>query len=467
MSLTPSHAEQEVLADTLRRDGSSITARQLFAALAPALLFAAIQAALLVRGLTTPVHFWPVAACLLVLFAAEYVRIDLPFGYTVPTQLGLVPLWFAAPPALVPLLVMLVIAAHELIDVIRGQLRASRLVTVPANAAPLIAPAAIFVAAGIAPRSAGLLLLGVALAAQFALDFVLSALRQNMDRSASVSSQLTDWWIYVVDAGLSCVALVAAEQFTHSTLAVLALLPLLAIFKVFSRERRARLESLLELRDAYRGTALVLRDVVEADDGYTGRHCQSVVLLALALGEEIGLDPQRLRTLEFGALLHDVGKIAIPKEIINKPGKLNPREWMLVKTQTLEGQRMLDRVGGSMREVAAIVRSHHERWDGNGYPDGRVGEEIPLESRIISCCDTWNAMRTDRSYRRALSYEAAMAELVAASGAQLDPSLVSALVRVLERDERQALPPRSTRVGPAADRAESVLVALDPAAAAG
>ncbi len=467
MSLTPSHAEQEVLEDTLQRDASSITARQLFAALAPAILFAVIQAALLARGLPAQVDLLPVAACLLVLFAAEYVRIDLPFGYTVPTQLGLVPLWFAAPPALVPLLVMLVIAAHELIDVIRGQLRPSRLVTVPANAAPLIAPAAIFVVAGVAPRSAGLGLLAVALAAQFALDFVLSALRQSMDRAATVSAQLTDWWIYVVDAGLSCVALVVAKQFTHSPLAVLALLPLLAIFRVFSQERRARLESLLELRDAYRGTALVLRDVVEADDGYTGRHCQSVVLLALAVGQEIGLDPQRLRNLEFGALLHDVGKIAIPKEIINKPGRLDPREWMLVKTHTVEGQRMLDRVGGSMREVAAIVRSHHERWDGDGYPDGLAGEEIPLESRIISCCDTWNAMRTDRSYRQALSYDAAMGELLAASGTQLDPSLVFALIRVLERDERQARPPRSTRVGPAPALVETMLGALDSAAAAG
>jgi putative nucleotidyltransferase with HDIG domain len=298
---------------------------------------------------------------------------------------------------------------------------------------------------------------------------VLSALRQSIDRAASLSAQLNDWWIYLVDAGLSCVALVAAKELAHSTLAVLALLPLLAIFKVFSRERRARLESLLELRDAYRGTALVLRDVVEADDGYTGRHCQSVVLLALAVGEEIGLDAQRTRNLEFGALLHDVGKIAIPKEIINKPGKLDPREWMLVKTHTLEGQRMLDRVGGSMRDVAVIVRSHHERWDGKGYPDGLRGEDIPLESRIISCCDTWNAMRTDRSYRQALSYEAALAELVEAAGTQLDPSLVAALIRVVERDERQAVPPRSTKVGPvvAADLEETALVGLDAAAAAG
>jgi putative nucleotidyltransferase with HDIG domain len=469
MSLTPSHAEQEVLADTLRRDRSSMTGRQLFAALAPAFLFAAAQAALLVRGGFGDIDPLPIVACLIVLIAAEFVRIDVPFGYTVPTQLGLVPLWFAASPALVPLLVMLAIGAHDVIDVLRGRLRATRLVTVPANAASVIAPAAIFVVGGVEPRSAGLPLLLVALTAQFSLDFVLSALRQSMDRSASLTDQFAENWVYVVDAALSLLAFVVAKQFEHSTVAVLALLPLLAIFRVFSRERRARLESLLELRDAYRGTALVLRDVVEADDGYTGRHCQSVVLLALAVGEDLGLEPQRMRNLEFGALLHDVGKIAIPKEIINKPGKLDPREWMLIKTHTLEGQRMLDRVGGSMREVGVIVRSHHERWDGRGYPDGLAGEEIPLESRIISCCDAWNAMRTDRSYRRALSYEAAMAELIAASGTQLDPEIVSALIAVLERDERQALPPRTTRVAepPVAETGAAALTPLDAAAAAG
>ena len=163
-----------------------------------------------------------------------------------------------------------------------------------------------------------------------------------------------------------------------------------------------------------------------------------MVALALAVGEQLGIEPGRQRNLEFGALLHDVGKVAIPKEIINKPGKLDPDEWTIIKTHTLEGQRMLDRVGGFMREVGLIVRSHHERWDGAGYPDMLVGEEIPLESRIISACDTWNAMRTDRSYRRALSFEAALAELISCSGTQFDPQVVETLVRIIEPDERPA-----------------------------
>jgi putative nucleotidyltransferase with HDIG domain len=214
---------------------------------------------------------------------------------------------------------------------------------------------------------------------------------------------------------------------------------------VFAREREARLDQLIELNEAYRGTALVLGDVVEADDGYTGAHSKSVVRLALALGDRLALDPQQLRNLEFGALLHDVGKIAIPKEIINKPGKLDPEEWDIIVTHTLEGQKVLDRVGGFMRDVGLIVRSHHERWDGRGYPDGLLGEAIPLEARIISCCDTWNAMRTDRTYRRALSHEVARAELVANAGHQFDPRVVTAFLELIEHDalahpSRSAIP---------------------------
>jgi HD-GYP domain-containing protein (c-di-GMP phosphodiesterase class II) len=142
-----------------------------------------------------------------------------------------------------------------------------------------------------------------------------------------------------------------------------------------------------------------------------------------------------------------VGKIAIPKEIINKPGKLDPHEWTIVKTHTVEGQKMLDRVGGFMRQVGSIVRSHHERWDGGGYPDGLAGEQIPLEARIISCCDTWNAMRTDRPYRKALAYDVAAAELRSASGSQLDPSLVEALL-VVVAGEAPAVQPEVEPLSP-------------------
>ena len=191
------------------------------------------------------------------------------------------------------------------------------------------------------------------------------------------------------------------------------------------------MQGLAELNAAYRGTALVLGDVVEADDDYTGEHCRDVVDLAVAVGRRLELPADRLRNLEFGALLHDVGKVAIPNEIINKPGPLDEDEWEVVRQHTLEGQRMLNRVGGFMYEVGTIVRSHHERWDGSGYPDGLSGEAIPLEARIIACCDAWNAMTTTRSYRAALSEDVAAHELSVNAGSQFDPEVVAAALAVV------------------------------------
>jgi HD-GYP domain-containing protein (c-di-GMP phosphodiesterase class II) len=148
----------------------------------------------------------------------------------------------------------------------------------------------------------------------------------------------------------------------------------------------------------------------------------------------MGLSPKERRNVEFGALLHDVGKIAVPKEIINKPGPLTDDEWMVIKTHTIEGQRMLDRVGGLLSEVGRVVRSSHEKWDGTGYPDGLVGDGIPVGSAIVSCCDAFNAMTTDRSYRDAMPLEVAIEELEANSGTQFSPEVVDAVLRVLRED---------------------------------
>src|SRR3712207_1085323 len=159
---------------------------------------------------------------------------------------------------------------------------------------------------------------------------------------------------------------------------------------LFARERAGRVEHAIELGRAYRGTALVLGNVVEADDEYTGVHCQGVVALAVEVGGEPGLDETQRRNDEFGALLHDVGKIAVPKSIINKRGPLDAEEWDVIKTHTLEGQRLLDQVGGFMSEVAAVVRAWDESFDGSGYPDGLAGDAIPVGARVVACCDAYN-----------------------------------------------------------------------------
>ena len=205
--------------------------------------------------------------------------------------------------------------------------------------------------------------------------------------------------------------------------------PVFLLLAVFARERDERLASLLELSEAYRGTARVLGEVVEYDDAYTGLHIRGVAELAVEVAADMGLDPGRRRLVEFGSLLHDVGKIAIPNEIINKPGPLDDLEWQVIKTHTVEGQRMLERIGGLMSSVGRVVRWSHERYDGRGYPDGLAGERIPIEARIVFCCDAFHAMTTDRIYRPALSHVDAVDELHANASTQFDPRVVDALLR--------------------------------------
>ena len=441
MSFATSVQRPELLAEALQRDASPMTGRERLAELLAAGGFILAAAVLWLAQPPSSFALAPAAICFVVLALSSLVRIDTPLGFTVPTQLAFVPLLFAVPVSVVPVAVVLALMAGRLVGVCARRIRLSRLLLTIGNSWFAIGPVAVFELAGTAPRHAGAGLLIGALAAQFGVDFAASVGRVSITDGVSLAAQLRDTWVYAIDAALSGVGLLAAENVHSQPVAALAAVPLLALLAVFSRERRQRLENLVELNNAYRGTALVLGDVVEADDGYTGEHCKGVVGLTLAVADRLGLSPERCRDLEFAALLHDVGKIAIPKEIINKPGKLDPHEWMIIKTHTLEGQRLLDRVGGFMRQVGAIVRSHHERWDGTGYPDGLSGEAIPLESRIIACCDTWNAMRTDRAYRPALSHEVALAELQSGAGSQLDPRLVEVLTEIVAPDRSRAAEP--------------------------
>jgi HD-GYP domain-containing protein (c-di-GMP phosphodiesterase class II) len=238
-----------------------------------------------------------------------------------------------------------------------------------------------------------------------------------------------------VDAVLSAVALPIAVVGYDEPVALLAIAALVWLLRVFSQDRVERYSATLELSRAYRGTVMLLADVVEHEDGYTANHCRSVVELVQAVAEEVGVNPDIRQELEFAALLHDVGKISIPKEVLNKPARLDEDEWELMKTHTIEGQFMLDRVGCLLGRVGEIVRSCHERWDGSGYPDGLVGEEIPLQARIVFVCDAWNAMTTDRAYRPAMSREEAMGELIANAGTQFDPEIVASLAKVIEQGE--------------------------------
>jgi putative nucleotidyltransferase with HDIG domain len=435
MSFEPSFEEQALLAESLEREATRMSARELvFGGVTVSAAMLATAGVWLLR----PPHAFaaaPAVLCFVVLVLAMLVWFDTPFGQAPATQIGFVPVLFAFPLALVPIVVGLAMAAAWAPRIRDGAIRPARLLLLPLNCWFALGPVIVFAVAHAAPAHAGAPLLLAALGAQILADFVVSSVRFRILRDADLSALLRSSWVYVIDVALSGIALVVASHVDDAPLAALSLVPLLGLLAVFAHERRRRLESMLELSSAYRGTALVLGDVIEADDGYTGEHCKSVVALALELAEQLGLSAERQRNLEFAALLHDVGKIAIPKEIINKPGKLDPHEWTIIKTHTLEGQKMLDRVGGFMREVGMIVRSHHERWDGGGYPDGLAGEQIPIEARIISCCDTWNAMRTDRPYREALAVDVAISELLSNAGKQFDPRVLDTFVRLVVPSE--------------------------------
>ena len=365
---------------------------------------------------------------------AANVRFDVGAGFTVPTQVVFVPMLFAVRPSLVPLLVMLALGLGMVPKVLRGDVSPGWLVTAASNSWFALGPALVLVIADDHDPSGRFGVLPVALAAQFGFDFVVAGVRDRLFGDLSLAELLSEVRpIYAIDLALSSLGYVVAfAAFKgHAQWPVVLIAPLFLVLRVFSKERQERLEQLAELNDAYQGTALLLGDVVESDDSYTGEHSKGVVGLALDVAEAIGLNADRKRNVEFGALLHDVGKIAVPKEIINKPGKLDEREWAIIRTHTIEGQRMLEKVGGFMNEIGRIVRASHESWDGSGYPDGLRGEAIPLEARIVSACDAFNAMTTTRSYRAAMSIADAVSEMKKCAGTQFDPRVVEGLLQVV------------------------------------
>jgi len=186
-----------------------------------------------------------------------------------------------------------------------------------------------------------------------------------------------------------------------------------------------------ELEGAFLSTIGVLADAVELQDDYTGEHSNEVAELAVRVGRRLGLGGDELERLRYGALLHDVGKIGIPGELLRKPGPLTATERERMDEHTAIGARMLERIP-FLAPVAPLVRSAHERYDGGGYPDGLAGEEIPLGAMIIATCDAFHAMTSDRSYRRAMPQELAIRELREHAGAQFDPAVAEALIAELD-----------------------------------
>ncbi len=184
---------------------------------------------------------------------------------------------------------------------------------------------------------------------------------------------------------------------------------------------------------------------LEAKDTYTAGHSAAVAELCVAACGAMGLSASMTRSIRRAALLHDLGKIAVPFDILNKPGQLTPDEFKQLKAHPETGARILAPFD-FLREVVPIVLHHHERWDGKGYPRGLKGEEIPLGARVLAACDAWHSLVHDRAYRKAVPAEVAMAEMRRAAGTQFDPAVIEALAETFENTGDTALRPEAVGV---------------------
>ena len=179
----------------------------------------------------------------------------------------------------------------------------------------------------------------------------------------------------------------------------------------------------------YVETVTALAEAVEKRDPYTGGHLHRVVAYSLLLGRELGLDAEALESLALGATLHDIGKIGVPDHVLLKPAKLNDEEAVAMRRHPEDGAEIVSRIE-SLHEILPIVRSHHERIDGRGYPDGLAGDDIPLAARIVAVADTFDAMTTSRPYRAALAHDIAAQEIVGHGGVQHCAKVVAAFERL-------------------------------------
>jgi len=190
---------------------------------------------------------------------------------------------------------------------------------------------------------------------------------------------------------------------------------------------RQLMEALNELRRIHKETVRILASAVEEKDPYTKGHSNNVRLYAKALADKLGFSEKKIERLEYAALLHDIGKIAISQEILDKPGPLTKKELEIVRQHPIIGERIISNVD-FFKDIAPLVRHHHERWDGQGYPDGLRGEEIPFGARLLAVVDSFDAMTSNRPYRNALPLEQVLEIIEKNKGKQFDPDIAQAFL---------------------------------------
>jgi diguanylate cyclase (GGDEF)-like protein/putative nucleotidyltransferase with HDIG domain len=285
--------------------------------------------------------------------------------------------------------------------------------------------------AGVAHREMLLLLLaGIAF---FVVNHLLLAgviaLTERQSLSSTISRQFSWMFVYYL-AGISLAGFVHWASQQLGWVFTLALLPLLYLIYRSIRVYFAKVEQ--ERIHAESMAALHLRTIealataIEAKDECTGDHLRRVQVYSLEVAKLLGLGPDEVSALQAASILHDIGKLAVPDFIISKPGKLTPDEFEKMKVHTVVGAEILEQVAFPY-PVAPIVRSHHEKWDGSGYPDGLKAEDIPIGARILSAVDCLDALASDRQYRRALPLDEAMNYVAGLSGKSFDPQVVDIL----------------------------------------
>lgn len=205
-----------------------------------------------------------------------------------------------------------------------------------------------------------------------------------------------------------------------------------------SRLERSQQLMLAQLQQAYEASLIVLANAIELRDRYTRGHVERVRDLSILIAEELGISDSQINVLRFGAILHDIGKIYISEGVLRKPGPLDQQEWAEMKRHPEIGAELLGRIP-YLIEAKPIIHYHHERWDGKGYPVGLQAEEIPLEARIVSVADSYDAMTTDRIYHAAILPEHAIEEISSNNGLRYDPEIVNAFMKVIETHRQAGL----------------------------
>ena len=225
---------------------------------------------------------------------------------------------------------------------------------------------------------------------------------------------------------------VITGETTDAASALIVTLPALVAVAALAGVLAGRFHSMRAAeRGRYKATIEALSTALTARDGYTGEHSHETLWLVESICNELRLSTNEMDYVADVALLHDIGKIGIPNEVLHEPGKLSDEQWEIMKQHPVIGERIVKTVPG-LEEVARAIRHEHEHWNGSGYPDGLKAGQIPLASRIVLVCDAFHAMTSDRPYRMAMSVEDARLELSRNAGTQFDPHVVGALLKVLD-----------------------------------